>query len=112
MRKTDSEYMRIAIEVARISRDRGNHPYGAILVSQEGDILLTAENTVETERDVTGHAELNLMRAASHEYDTDYLASCSIFTSTAPTCNIAGTNWCAIIKASVGDGKSNIKSIA
>jgi tRNA(Arg) A34 adenosine deaminase TadA len=90
MRKTDSEYMRIAIEVARISRDRGNHPYGAILVSQEGDILLTAENTVETERDVTGHAELNLMRAASHEYDTDYLASCSIFTSTEPCPMCAG----------------------
>ena len=84
MRKTDLEYMQIAIEVARKARDKGNQPFGSILVSQEGEILLTAENTVETERDITGHAELNLIRSASYEFDPEYLSSCSIYTSTEP----------------------------
>lgn len=90
MRKTDSEYMQIAIEVAMKSRDKGNHPFGAILVSKEGEILLTAENTVETERDITGHAELNLIRAASQRFDPDFLAACSIYTSTEPCPMCAG----------------------
>ena len=90
MRKTDSEYLQIAIEVARNSRERGNHPFGAILVAQDGKILLSAENTVETEHDITGHAELNLMRAASHKFDPDFLASCSIYTSTEPCPMCAG----------------------
>ena len=90
MRKTDSEYMQIAIEVAKKSRDKGNHPFGAILVSQVGEILLTAENTVETERDITGHAELNLIRAASHRFDSDFLATCTIYTSTEPCPMCAG----------------------
>ncbi|MGW8143780.1 MAG: nucleoside deaminase [Anaerolineales bacterium] len=90
MLKKDSEYMRTAIEVAWKSRKNGNHPFGAILVSQAGEILLSAENTVVTEKDVTGHAELNLVRAASQVFDTDILATCSIYTSTEPCPMCAG----------------------
>jgi tRNA(Arg) A34 adenosine deaminase TadA len=90
MRKKDSGYMHNAIEVAWKSRKNGNHPFGAILVSQAGEILLTAENTVVTEKDVTGHAELNLVRAASQVFDPHILATCSIYTSTEPCPMCAG----------------------
>lgn len=90
MRKSDSEFIKIAIEIAWKARERGNHPYGALLVSQEGEILLTAENTVVTERDITGHAELNLMRFGSHIYTPEYLATCSIYASTEPCPMCAG----------------------
>jgi tRNA(Arg) A34 adenosine deaminase TadA len=76
--------MRAAIAVARRARENGNHPFGALLVDGEGNILLEAENTVVTERDCTGHAETNLMRLASRQYDADFLATCTLYTSTAP----------------------------
>lgn len=90
MRKTDSEYIRIAIDLAWKARKQGNHPFGAILVSKDGEVLLTAENTVVTEGDITDHAEINLIRMASHKYDPDFLASCSIYTSTEPCPMCAG----------------------
>lgn len=80
----DLRFMKVAIDIAQTARDNGNHPFGAILVDNQGHILLTAENTVVTERDCTGHAETNLMRQASQKYDPDFLANCSIYTSTEP----------------------------
>ena len=84
MNEYDSKLMRVAIEVARSARSNGNHPFGAILANEDGEILLKAENTVITERDCTGHAETNLMRMASQKYDADFLAQCTLFTSTEP----------------------------
>jgi tRNA(Arg) A34 adenosine deaminase TadA len=80
----DLRSIRAAIAIARNAREKGNHPFGALLVDQEGEILLQAENTVVTERDCTGHAETNLMRMASHRYDPEFLASCTLYTSTEP----------------------------
>lgn len=84
MDENDLKYMRVAIDVARKARDKGNHPFGAILVDGQGHILLEAENTVVTERDCTGHAETNLMRRASRNHDSDFLARCSLYASTEP----------------------------
>ena len=57
MNKKDNKFMRIAIDVARKARENGNHPFGAVLVDAQGNILITGENTVITEKDCTGHAE-------------------------------------------------------
>ena len=90
MDENDLKFIRYAIEVARKAREKGNHPYGAILVDQEGQILMEAENTVATEKDSTGHSETNLMRQASRQYDSDFLAECTIYTSTEPCPMCAG----------------------
>jgi len=58
-----------AIELARLSRAKGNHPFGSLLVDASGRVVLEAENTVVTEHDVTCHAELNLVRRASMQFD-------------------------------------------
>lgn len=86
----DEFFMREAIKVSKSARDHGNHPFGAILVDGEGQIILKAENTVVTERDVTGHAETNLMRLASKQFDHDFMASCTVYTSTAPCAMCSG----------------------
>jgi len=78
------KFILAALDVARSAREKGNHPFGALLVDQAGNILLKAENTVVTERDCTGHAETNLMRMASRRYDLDFLATCTLYTSTEP----------------------------
>lgn len=83
-------FVRRAIEVARRARANGNHPFGAVLVDRAGSLLLEAENTVETEHDCTGHAELNLMRLASRRYGTEFLATCTLYASTEPCAMCAG----------------------
>jgi tRNA(Arg) A34 adenosine deaminase TadA len=84
MDQNDLRLMRVAIDVAQQARDNGNHPFGAILVNELGHVLMEAENTVVTEHDCTAHAETNLMRQASREYDRDFLARCTVYTSTEP----------------------------
>ena len=84
MHENDLKFIRIAIDIARRARDKGNHPFGSLLVDENGQILLEAENTVTTDRDCTGHAETNLMRLASQKYDRDVLAQCTLYTSTEP----------------------------
>jgi tRNA(Arg) A34 adenosine deaminase TadA len=83
-------YLRRAIELARKARDDGNHPFGALLVDQAGEVLLEAQNTVTTERDVTGHAETNLVRNASKRFDKKVLEHATLYTSTEPCAMCSG----------------------
>jgi tRNA(Arg) A34 adenosine deaminase TadA len=84
MNNFDLIVLRQAITVAQQARAHGNHPFGAVLADEQGRVLLEAENTVNTARDCTGHAELNLMRAASWSFGPDVLAHCTLYTSTEP----------------------------
>ncbi len=86
----DLRLLRRAIEVAQRARDAGNHPFGALLAAADGEVLLEAENTVTTEHDVTGHAELNLVRVASGRFSEDELSRCTLYTSTEPCAMCAG----------------------
>lgn len=90
MEEIDLKYIRKAIEVARRARENGNHPFGAILVDEHGRLLLETENTVITGGDITGHAETNLMRMASKKYNSEFLAKCTLYTSTEPCPMCAG----------------------
>lgn len=86
----DLQLLRLAIAAARRAREHGNHPFGAVLADEQGRVLLEAENTVSTDHDCTGHAELNLMRLASRQYDFDDLSRCTLYTSTEPCPMCAG----------------------
>jgi tRNA(Arg) A34 adenosine deaminase TadA len=92
----DVAYLRAAIDLARRSRQHGNHPFGAILVDATG-VVAEAENTVVSERDVTGHAETNLVRIASRGFGRAFLRSCTMYTSTEPCAMCSGAiYWCGI----------------
>jgi tRNA(Arg) A34 adenosine deaminase TadA len=86
----DLRHLHRAIDVARRARDAGNHPFGAVLTSAAGEVLLEVENTVVTSRDVTGHAELNLVRLASGRFSEDELRGCTLYSSTEPCAMCAG----------------------
>ena len=90
MNEIDLQHLRTAIEVAQSARDHGNHPFGAILVDEDGRVLLRAENTVVTASDCTGHAETNLMRLASQQFSPGTLETCTLYTSTEPCAMCAG----------------------
>jgi tRNA(Arg) A34 adenosine deaminase TadA len=80
---TELEYLAMAVEAARLSRDHGNHPFGAVLVAEDGRSV-TAENTVLTDRDPTGHAETNLVRQAAATFSAGELATSTLYASTEP----------------------------
>lgn len=80
----DKRLIQAALELAWRARNKGNHPFGALLTDAAGNILLAAENTVVTEHDCTCHAETNLMRKASRKYEPDFLKTCTLYTSTEP----------------------------
>ena len=86
----DKSLMRRAIQIAADARAHGNHPFGALLADVQGNILLEAENTVVTGKDITAHAELNLIRLASQKYSPEELQSCTLYTSTEPCPMCAG----------------------
>ena len=91
MNDIDLQLLRQAIDVAHRAREHGNHPFGALLADEQGDVLLEAENTVITECDCTGHAELNLMRLASRQYSFEVLSRYTLYTSTEPCPMCAGS---------------------
>jgi tRNA(Arg) A34 adenosine deaminase TadA len=81
---SDLKWLRRSFQVAARARENGNHPFGALLVGPEGELLLEAENSVVTSGDITAHAETNLVREASHLFDPAFLAGCTLFASTEP----------------------------
>ena len=86
----DERLLRAAITLSVQARRAGNAPYGALLADAEGRVLLEACNTQVTDRDCTGHAELNLLRAASPRFDRAQLAACTVFASGEPCPMCAG----------------------
>lgn len=90
MNEYDIFHLKTAISVARLAREHGNHPFGAILVSHDNQVLLTAENTVLTNKDSTGHAETNLVRLATQRFSSVELAGCTLYASTEPCAMCAG----------------------
>ena len=80
----DLQNLKSAIAASRSARDKGNQPYGAILVSADGEVLLTAENTEVWSKDCTAHAETNLIRQASSRFPDDTLGGATIYASGEP----------------------------
>lgn len=87
--RSDIDYLRIAVEIAAESRASGNHPFGALLVGPEEEVLLSSGNTYAQDRGV-GHAEANVARAAARAYEPSFLERCALVTSVEPCCMCAG----------------------
>jgi tRNA(Arg) A34 adenosine deaminase TadA len=91
-------FVRAAIEEARAARDADNPPFGAVLVDADGAVLGRAGNTEGRTGDCTGHAETNLVRAATPQYVPDRLRGATLYASTEPCAMCAG----AIFWARIG----------
>ncbi len=90
MNEDDIGHLKTAISAAWRAREHGDHPFGAVLVDENNQVVLQAENTVNTERDATGHAETNLVRLATQHFSPEQLMRCTLYTSTEPCAMCAG----------------------
>jgi tRNA(Arg) A34 adenosine deaminase TadA len=82
-------YIKRAYALAESAQGKGNHPFGALLVIDKA-VVLTAENTVVTDNDITRHAELNLVSVASQKFGSDALSRATLYTSTEPCAMCTG----------------------
>jgi tRNA(Arg) A34 adenosine deaminase TadA len=96
----DEGFLRQAIELARQARGAGNHPFGALLVV-DGRVVLTARNTIATDRDPTAHAETNLVAAAIGQLSPDQIRRGILYTSCEPCAMCAGKMYWAGIRSLV-----------
>lgn len=108
----DEKFVQAAIDLALQARRAGNHPFGALL-ELNGRVLLTAMNTVNTDHDITRHAELNLVSLASQQLDADTLAMVTLYTSTEPCAMCAGAiYWAGIRRMVFGCSATKLGEIA
>lgn len=103
MDSTIENNLRVSFEAAMRAREKGNHPFGAVLVDENGVVVLEGENNVVTGMDITGHAETNLVREACKKFDQGFLAKCTLYASTEPCPMCAGAiYWSGIRKVVYG----------
>jgi tRNA(Arg) A34 adenosine deaminase TadA len=108
----DIAHLRRAFNVAAAARARGDHPFGAILVNDKGDIVLEAMNTCRTANDATGHAERNLMTHASKIFTAEDLARSTMVTSAEPCVMCAGAAyWVGIGRIVYGLSEKRLKDM-
>ncbi len=107
----DEKYLRQAIALSTSSRAKGNHPFGALLVSPEGEVLITAENRGPVDIDATAHAERLLMTQASKTLSPQVLASATMYTSAEPCAMCAGAAyWVGIAKVVYALSETRLKA--
>ena len=96
----DDAFLRQAIGLSREARDAGNHPFGSLLVV-DGAVVLTARNTVHTDRDPTAHAETNLVTEAVRRLSPEQIARSVLYTSCEPCAMCVGKMYWAGIRSVV-----------
>ena len=99
--KSDLYYLEKAVNISEIALDKGNEPFGALLVDSDGKIVLEQPNQVGDLRDDTAHDSLELARQASRRHEKDYLSRCTIYATIEPCFMCFG----AIFWAGIGNVK-------
>jgi tRNA(Arg) A34 adenosine deaminase TadA len=94
----DERFLRRSFEVAHRAVTNGNHPFGAILVDGDGNVLIEAENGYMPSHDGTAHAERLLATKACTSYGAEILKSSTLYSSAEPCAMCAG----AIYWAGIG----------
>jgi tRNA(adenine34) deaminase len=80
---TEVEFMRHALRLAWIARERGDTPVGSVVVC-EGQIVGEGIEAVRADKNLTAHAEVKAMQEASRSLKTLDLAGCTLLTTVEP----------------------------
>ena len=82
-------YMQMALREAKLAAEKGEVPVGAVIVSAD-QVLAKAHNLTEQLTDVTAHAEMQAITAASHHLGSKYLNQCKLYVTLEPCTMCAG----------------------
>ena len=85
----DNYYMKLALAEAQVAKEKNEVPVGAVIVCNDR-IIAKAYNLTETLTDVTAHAEMQAITAASEYIGGKYLNQCTLYVTVEPCVMCAG----------------------
>ena len=85
----DVYYMKQALLEAKAASQAGEVPVGAVVVCRDR-IIARPHNLTETLNDVTAHAEMQAITAASNALGGKYLNDCTLYVTVEPCVMCAG----------------------
>ena len=104
MQEEDKYYMKQALAEARKAFERGEVPVGAVIVCQNR-VIARSHNLTEALNDVTAHAEMQAITAASDYLGGKYLTDCTLYVTVEPCVMCAGAiAWAQMGKLVYGAG--------
>jgi len=99
---TDEYFMKEALKQAQIAFQEGEIPVGAVIVA-ENKIIGKGRNQTELLNDVTAHAEMIAITAASENMGAKYLIDCTLYVTLEPCVMCGGALfWSQISKVVYG----------
>ncbi len=108
----DQRLLRRAFEVAQRAETHGNHPFGAILVAADGQVLLERESGYLPDHDMTGHAERVLATDSCKAFPQEVLRGATLYTSAEPCAMCAGAiYWAGIGRLVYGLSEPRLRGI-
>ncbi|MFM6851000.1 MAG: nucleoside deaminase [Terrabacter sp.] len=86
----DLEHLRRAVGLARLALERGDEPFGSVLVSGSGEVLFEDHNHV-VQLEATQHPELAIARWAGAHLTAEERSAATVYTSGehCPMCSAA-----------------------
>ena len=98
----DIRDMKMALDEAAAAAAQGEIPVGAVVVCN-GMVIARARNLTETLTDVTAHAEMQAITAATNIMGGKYLKDCTLFVTLEPCIMCAGAlGWSQISRIVYG----------
>src|SRR6187549_1479771 len=112
LRPYDEELLRRSFDVARRSRERGDHPFGSVLADRDGKVIREQGNGYSSEgNDRTAHAEKLLATWAAKNLSLEELATCTLYTSAEPCAMCSGSiYWAGIGRVVFGQTERDLKA--
>ena len=111
-RRLDEQFLRRSFDVARRAASHGNHPFGAILVDEQDNVLIEGENSFMPSRDGTAHAERLLATEACKTLSDEVRAKATLYSSAEPCAMCAGAiYWAGIGRVVYGLGEQRLRVI-
>lgn len=101
---TDEQYMKQALQEAHKAFSEGEVPIGAVIVCR-GQVIARGHNLTERLHDVTAHAEMQAITAATEYLGGKYLTDCTLYVTVEPCIMCAGAlGWSQIPRIVYGTG--------
>jgi tRNA(Arg) A34 adenosine deaminase TadA len=108
----DEQFLRRSFDVARRAMSHGNHPFGAILVDGNRNVLIETENGYMPAHDGTAHAERLLATQACTTLGAEVLRNATLYSSAEPCAMCAGAiYWAGIGRVVFGLSEHRLRAV-
>ena len=99
---TDEKYMNLALYEAQLAYNQGEIPVGCVIVA-DNQVIGRGHNLTQLLHDVTAHAEMQAITAATETLGGKYLQGCTLYVTVEPCIMCAGAiGWAQVSRLVFG----------